>query len=108
MKSNHIIFSLVVLATATLTGCVVNNDRTEWSGTGLSYHADIGPNLDGSYTASVEASPNNGRIRGAIALATKDAANYCKAQDKGLKIIEEKTNSHLLVNGVATLRFNCI
>lgn len=108
MKSNRIIFSLIVLAATTLTGCAVNNDRTEWSGTGLSYHANITPNLDGSFTAAVESSPNNGRTRGSIALATKDAADYCKAQNKGLKVIDEKTDSHALVNSVAVLKFNCI
>lgn len=89
------------------TGCAVQNDRTDIGWVGLSYHADITENSDGSYYAEVEAALMRGRIGGAEALVTKDASDKCHSLGKAMKIIKKETESHLLINGVARLTFNC-
>ncbi|AVR66478.1 MULTISPECIES: hypothetical protein [Pseudomonas aeruginosa group] len=106
MKSKRSIIAGAVF-TIVLQGCAVKNDRTELGFIGLSYHADIKEVADGLYRAEVEASPGRGRIRGAKAAAYEDAVKYCEAQSKAARVVKERTDSHVLINGVARLDFSC-
>lgn len=102
-------FCTLLLSTALiLSGCAVKNDSTRVGFIGLSYHTNIEKLPDGNYTAAVEASPGRGRITGAEALVAKDAADYCHQQNKAMKEVKSETDSHLLINGVAKLVFQCV
>ncbi|MEX3174979.1 hypothetical protein AB4M04_23195 [Serratia quinivorans] len=102
-------FCTLLLGTALLlSGCAVKNDETRVGFIGLSYHSNIEKLPNGDYTAAVEASPGRGRVTGAEALVAKDAADYCKLQNKAMKEVKSETDSHLLVNGVAKLVFQCV
>jgi hypothetical protein len=102
-------FYTLLLGTALiLSGCAVKNDNTRVGFIGLSYHSNIEKLPNGDYTAAVEASPGRGRVTGAESLVTKDAADYCKLQNKAMKKVKTETDSHLLVNGVAKLVFQCV
>lgn len=106
----NVLTKKVIPAIAVLSmgaGCAVQNDRTELGAVGLSYHANIKENADGSYYAEVEAALLRGRVGGAEALVTKDASDKCASLDKAMKVIKKETESHLLVNGVARLTFSC-
>ncbi|EUM16599.1 hypothetical protein L465_00413 [Enterobacter sp. BIDMC 29] len=105
MKTKLIISNLVLIFLS--SGCAVENDRTD-VGVGLAYHSNISKNTDGTYTAAVEASPLRGRISGAQALVTQDAVEKCHTLNKGMKVVKDETESHLLINGVARLTFKCI
>ncbi|HAS8353326.1 TPA: hypothetical protein I7721_19770 [Vibrio vulnificus] len=98
---------LPVLLAALLTGCAVKNDNTKINGLGLSYQSDIQKTADGHYLASVESAPTAGRQSGAESQAIKNAASYCSAQNKAVKVIKTETDSHLVVNGVAHVTFDC-
>lgn len=102
---NKILISLFAL---TLAGCAVKNDNTQLKGVGLTYNSDIVQNNDGNYVASVEASLVSGRQSGAESYAIKNATDYCAKQNKTAKIIKKELDSHLLVNGVAKITFQCI
>lgn len=98
---------LPAIFAALLTGCAVKNDKTQINGLGLSYQSDIQKTADGHYLASVESAPFAGRKSGAEAQAIKNASEYCSAQNKTLEVLSKETDSHLVVNGVAHITFDC-
>lgn len=100
-------FTSLVFAASILSGCAVENDRTD-VGAGLAYHSDIKPAGDGTWQAAVEASLLRGRIGGAKSLVIQDAVDKCHSEGKAMKVIRDETESHLLINGVARLTFRCI
>ncbi|CAI1929757.1 hypothetical protein AB6825_14830 [Serratia proteamaculans] len=100
--------TLLLGAALILSGCAVKNDNTRVGFIGLSYHSNIEKLPDGNYTAAVEASPGRGRVTGAEALVAKDATDFCKQQNKAMKEVKSETDSHLLINGVAKLVFQCV
>jgi hypothetical protein len=97
-----LMFSIVTV----LSGCAIDHDRTD-VGFGLAYHSDVKRNDDGSWQAAVETSLMRGRIGGAKALATEDAVNKCRSENKAMKVVKDETDSHLWLNGVARLTFRC-
>lgn len=102
------IIPLVIVVSAVLSGCSVQNDKTQFQGLGLTYQSDIKPLKNGDYFTEVEAAPAAGRIQGAVGTATKKASDFCRVQDKSMKEVKTEIDTHLLVNGVARLTFRCI
>lgn len=105
---NKFIMSASVLSIMLLSGCAVKNDSTKLNGLGLTYQSNVSKLSDGRYFTEVEAAPAAGRLPGAMAQATQNAVNYCKLKNQTMKEIKTETESHLLVNGVAKLTFECI
>ncbi|WP_446934817.1 hypothetical protein [Morganella morganii] len=101
------LFALPIVLGLLLSGCAVKNDNTKFNGLGLTYQSDIQKTDNGHYLASVESAPAAGRQSGAEAQAIKNAAAYCAAQNKAVKVIKTEINSHLVVNGVAHVTFDC-
>ena len=91
-----------------LSGCAVQNDKTQFRGLGLTYNSGVTKDSDGNYVAAVEAAPLAGRIGGAEAYVLSNATAYCTKQGKIVKVIKQETDSHLLLNGVAKLTFQCV
>lgn len=102
------VFPVALLSVAILSGCAVKNDKTSIQGLGLTYHSDVKKLDNGDYITEVEAAPAAGRTTGAVGAATKNASEYCKAQNKAMQVVTTETDSHLLANGVARLTFRCI
>jgi len=105
---NKFIISASLLSVIFLSGCAVQHDSTKLNGMGLTYQSNVSKLSDGNYFTEVEAAPAAGRIPGAVAQATKNAANYCKQQNQGMKEIKTETDSHALINGVAKVTFQCV
>lgn len=106
MKIN-IIFTTIVISTI-LSGCAVQDDKTQFNGPGLTYQSNVKKLKNGDYYTEVEAAPAAGRISGATGIVNKIASDYCKAQNKAMKEVKSETDSHLLINGVARLTFRCL
>ncbi|MFM5523776.1 hypothetical protein [Aeromonas jandaei] len=100
--------SVFFISIVALSGCAVKNDKTTIQGVGLTYHSNVNKLDDGNYFTEVEAALFAGRISGATSQASKNAVDYCKAQNKTMKEVRMERDSHLLVNGVARLTFQCI
>lgn len=103
----NIIIPVIIVASTILSGCAVQNDKTQINGLGLTYQADVKTLPNGDYFTEVEAAPFAGQISGAEGAANKKASDYCKAQNKGMKEVKLETDSHVLLNGVARLTFRC-
>lgn len=104
----NLIIPIILMASAMLTGCAVQNDKTQFNGLGLTYQSDVKELTNGEYFTEVEASPAAGRVPGAVGAANKKASDFCKAQNKTMQEVKTETDSHLLVNGVARLTFRCL
>ncbi|CFR10702.1 hypothetical protein [Yersinia kristensenii] len=102
------IIAATVVFSAILSGCAVQNDKTQFHGIGLTYQADVKKLDNGDYFTEVEAAPAAGRIKGAIGTANKKASDFCRAQNKAMKEVKTDIDTHLLVNGVARLTFQCV
>ncbi|ARO98827.1 hypothetical protein K08M3_18900 [Vibrio alginolyticus] len=102
----YIIF--IVFVTAALSGCAVKNDKTELQGVGLTYKSEVRALENGTLYVEVEAAPGAGRERGSINSALSIAGDYCLSFGKGVKQLSIETDSHLLVNSVAKLTFECV
>ncbi|WP_440515040.1 hypothetical protein [Serratia sarumanii] len=102
------IVTITLTISALLSGCAVQNDKTQFHGLGLTYQSNIKTLVNGDYMAEVEAAPAAGRINGAIGTASKKASDFCKVKNKAMKEIITEIDTHLLVNGVARLTFQCI
>lgn len=102
------IITATVLIGAFLSGCSVQNDKTQFQGLGLTYQSDIKKLDNGDYLTEVEAAPAAGRIPGAIGTATKKATDFCRVQNKSMQEVKTDIDTHLLVNGVARLTFKCV
>ncbi|MDQ2139917.1 hypothetical protein RBI14_17290 [Alcaligenaceae bacterium B3P038] len=103
---NAFLGALLIFSTV-LTGCAVENDRTEIKGLGLAYHSNVRQLPNGDFYVENEASIGQGRVSGASANANQDASKYCQAMGKSMRVINEEKSSHLLVNGVDRLTFRC-
>lgn len=103
---NFIILSTFL--TIALTGCAVQQDKTQFNGLGLTYSSNVTQDKDGNYVSAVEAAPSAGRKNGAEGAALKNAVNYCQAQNKNLNVVNKEISSHLAVNGVAKVTFKCV
>jgi len=104
-------FSIILLTVITatlLSGCAVENDKTEFHGLGLTYQSKIKKLDNGDFMTEVETAPTAGRIKGAIGTATKNASDFCRVQNKAMKEVKTVIDTHLLVNGVARLTFQCV
>lgn len=101
------IIAATVIFSAILSGCAVQNDKTQLHGIGLTYQSDIKKLDNGDYFTEVEAAPAAGRIKGAIGTASKKASDFCRKQNKAMKEVKTDIDTHLLVNGVARLTFQC-
>lgn len=99
--------SAIIILSALMSGCAVKNDRTQFQGLGLTYQSNVMQLKSGDYYTEVEASPASGRIEGAIGTANKKASDFCRVQNKSIKVLKTDVDTHLLVNGVARLTFNC-
>ncbi|ARB84863.1 MULTISPECIES: hypothetical protein [Yersinia] len=102
------IIAATVIFSASLSGCAVQNDKTQFHGIGLTYQSDIKKLDNGDFFTEVEAAPAAGRIKGAIGTASKKASDFCRAQNKAMKEVKTDIDTHLLVNGVAGLTFQCV
>lgn len=102
------ILPVALISMAILSGCAVENDKTTINGLGLTYQSNVKRLHNGDYVTEVEAAPTAGRISGATGSANQNAVDYCRAQNKGMKVVNTETESHLLINGVARLTFRCI
>ncbi|AVF38036.1 hypothetical protein [Rahnella sikkimica] len=102
------IITTTILIGSLLSGCAVQNDKTQFQGLGLTYQSDVKKLENGDYLTEVEAAPAAGRIQGAIGTATKKASDFCRVQNKSMKEVKTEIDTHLLVNGVARLTFKCI
>ncbi|CAH0273146.1 lipoprotein [bacteria symbiont BFo1 of Frankliniella occidentalis] len=102
------IIATTVLIGSFLTGCSVQNDKTQFQGLGLTYQSDIKKLDNGDYLTEVEAAPAAGRIQGAVGTANKKASDFCRVQNKSMKEVKTDIDTHLLVNGVARLTFKCV
>lgn len=102
------IIPLMIIMGAFLSGCSVQNDKTQFQGLGLTYQSNIKQLTNGDYFTEVEAAPGAGRIQGAIGTVTKKASDFCRVQDKSMEEVKTEIDTHLLVNGVARLNFRCI
>lgn len=102
------IISVTILIGFLLSGCAVQNDKTQFQGLGLTYQSDVKKLGNGDYLTEVEAAPAAGRIKGAIGTATKKASDFCKVQNKSMREVKTDIDTHLLVNGVARLTFKCV
>jgi|GEM_PF-2155154 hypothetical protein len=107
-KVVRLVFCSMAIA---MTGCAVKNDRTAIGtgslGLGREYHSNIEHQPNGTYVASVETSLFAGRIAGAQEAAMRNANEHCKLTNKKVKVVDEATDSHFLLNGVARLNFRC-
>lgn len=90
-----------------LSGCAVTNDKTGWSGIGMTYQSNVKTLSDGVYYTEAEAAPGAGRISGARGIALKSAHEHCKKMEKKESIIDISEDSNFLVNGVVRLKFKC-
>ncbi|MBF7982039.1 MULTISPECIES: hypothetical protein [Rahnella] len=102
------IITTTILIGSLLSGCAVQNDKTQFQGLGLTYQSDVKKLENGDYLTEVDAAPAAGRIQGAIGTATKKASDFCRVQNKSMKEVKTEIDTHLLVNGVARLTFKCI
>ncbi|AHM72822.2 hypothetical protein [Yersinia hibernica] len=102
------IIAATVIFSTILSGCAVQNDKTQFHGIGLTYQSDIKKLDNGDYFTEVEAAPAAGRIKGAIGTASKKASDFCRVQNKAMKEVKTDIDTHLLVNGVARLTFQCV
>lgn len=100
------IIATVFFATI-LSGCAVQNDKTQFQGLGLTYQSGIKKLDNGDYVTEVEAAPAAGRIKGAIGTASKNASDFCRTQNKAMKEVRTDIDTHMLVNGVARFTFQC-
>jgi hypothetical protein len=100
-----ILISIVLLG---LSGCAVQSDKLGVKGVGLTYSSNIQERANQTYYTEAEAALFAGRIGGALKVVKTDAGIFCRDKGKGLEILEETTESHLLLNGVAKLTFKCI
>jgi hypothetical protein len=98
---------LIASSVLLLAGCAVEHDSTGFSGLGATYQSNVKPQADGSYYVEAEASLAAGRTTGAKGVVTDQAREFCTKQNKSLKVIDLSVDSHLLVNGVARMRFSC-
>ncbi|ATF95424.1 Uncharacterised protein [Cedecea neteri] len=105
MKTIVILSSILICAS--LSGCAVQNDKTQFNGLGLTYQSDVKKLQNGDYYTEVEAAPAAGRMSGATGVVNTKATDFCKAQNKLMKEVKQETDSHLLINGVARLTFRC-
>lgn len=105
---NTSIIATTILIGSFLTGCSVQNDKTQFQGLGLTYQSDIKKLDNGDYLTEVEAAPAAGRIQGAVNTANKKASDFCRVQNKSMKEVKTDIDTHLLVNGVARLTFKCV
>lgn len=97
-----------VASALVIAGCAVDNQKTSVSGMGLQYESAVKTLPDGTYYVEVEAAPLAGRVSGARETASHTAREYCASRsNKKMTVIEMKEDSHLLVNGVARLKFKC-
>ncbi|KID05267.1 hypothetical protein [Hafnia alvei] len=106
MKTSTI--AITILIGSFLSGCSVQNDKTQFQGLGLTYQSDVKTLGNGNYLTEVEAAPAAGRIQGAIGTATKKASDFCRVQNKSMREVKTDIDTHLLVNGVARLTFKCV
>lgn len=97
----------VALCAFALSGCAVKNDNTKFRGLALTYNSDVTQDAEGNYVAAVEAALDSGRKSGAEAYALKNATDFCAKQNKTVRVLKNETESHLLINGVARLTFQC-
>ena len=104
MKKNLLAAALCAFV---LTGCAVKNNDTDLKGLGLTYNSDVTRDSEGNYVAAVEASLLSGRKGAAEAYVLKNATDFCAKQHKTVKVLKKETESHLLINGVARLTFQC-
>ncbi len=102
------IITTTILIGSLLSGCAVQNDKTQSQGLGLTYQSDVKKLENGDYLTEVEAAPAAGRIQGAIGTATKKASDCCRVQNKSMEEVKTEIDTHLLVNGDARLTFKCI
>ncbi|MBC3380059.1 hypothetical protein H8I69_13175 [Serratia fonticola] len=102
------IIATTILIGSFLSGCAVQNDKTQFQGLGLTYQSDVKKLDNGDYLTEVEAAPAAGRIQGAIGTATKNASDFCRVQNKSMREVKTDIDTHLLVNGVARLTFKCV
>ena len=103
-----LVIATTILIGTFLSGCSVQNDKTQFQGLGLTYQSDVKKLDNGNYLTEVEAAPAAGRIRGAIGTATKKASDFCRVQNKSMKEVRTDIDTHLLVNGVARLTVKCV
>jgi hypothetical protein len=106
MKTSIIVATILI--GSLLSGCAVQNDKTQFQGLGLTYQSDVKKLDNGDYLTEVEAAPAAGRIQGAIGSATKKASDFCRIQNKSMREVKTEIDTHLLVNGVARLTFKCV
>jgi hypothetical protein len=106
LKTSIIVTSVIV--SAILSGCAVQNDKTQFHGLGLTYQSNVKTLDNGNYFTEVEAAPFAGRIKSAIGTATKNASDFCSVKNKAMKEVRMDIDTHLLVNGVARLTFQCV
>ena len=102
------IIPLVIIMSAVLSGCSVQNDKTQFQGLGLTYQSDIKQLKNGDYFTEVESAPAAGRIPGAIGTTSKKASDFCRVKNKSMQEVKTEIDTHLLVNGVSRLTFRCI
>lgn len=106
MKSS--IIAVTVIISALLSGCAVQNDKTQFNGLGLSYQSEVKKLDNGDFMVEVETAPAAGRVNGSIGTASKKASDFCNAKNKAMKEVKTEVDTHLLVNGVARLTFKCV
>ncbi|WP_422388015.1 hypothetical protein [Erwinia aphidicola] len=70
------IIATTILIGSFLTGCSVQNDKTQFQGLGLTYQSDIKKLDNGDYLTEVEAAPAAGRIQGAVGTANKKLLTF--------------------------------
>lgn len=104
----NVIITAVVAASALLSGCAVQNDKTDFHGLGLTYQSQVKQLENGIYYTEAEAAPAAGRVSGAVGTVNKTAVDYCRLQNKTMQEVKTDTDSHLLINGVARLTFRCV
>ncbi|AFJ45645.1 hypothetical protein [Shimwellia blattae] len=98
----------VMVITAALAGCSVQNDKTDFHGLGLTYQSQVKQLADGNWYTEAEAAPAAGRVSGAVGTVNKTAVDFCRTKNKTMQEVKTDTDSHLLVNGVARLTFRCV
>ncbi len=106
MKISTVVVTLLV--GTFLSGCAVQNDKTQFHGVGLTYQSNVKKLDNGDYYTEVEAAPGAGRIPGAIGTASKKAADFCRVQNKSVREVKTDIDTHMLLNGVARLTFKCV
>ncbi|MFE1574190.1 hypothetical protein ACFIQG_20645 [Comamonas odontotermitis] len=100
-------FIISTLVLSTLAGCAVENRNSGTRGIGDVYMSDVKTHQDGSFYVEAEAAPLAGRKGGAAEVAAQRATDFCAQRNKKMVKIDQKADSHLLVNGVSRLTFNC-